>query len=387
MTQQTFTPLEMLGRLVSFETTSDRSNLELISFVAAYLDGWNVPYIRVPDAGGTKEALLATLGPMIDGGVVLSGHVDTVPVAGQVWTSDPFTLRVADGRAYGRGAVDMKGFCALALALVPDMLAAGLKRPVHILLSYDEETTCLGSTGVIERFGQDLPRPSCVIVGEPTSLEVADAHKSVVTFDTVVKGRAAHSAMPELGASAVRGAAELIAELFRIHDEMVDRGDPSGRFAPPYSVVHVGTMRGGNARNILAQEASFNWEFRGQPDLDEDEVPGRIAAFAEEKVLPRMRLGAPEASVTTVSETNVPGLAPDPGSLAETLALRLAGKNRTIALPFGTEAGHFQRAGIPTVVCGPGSITQAHQADEYISLDDLAEGEAFLRRLIDTLRN
>ncbi len=211
-------PLEMLARLVAFDTESDKPNAALIDAVTAYLDGWGVPYRRLPNAGGDKVALFATLGPMTDGGIVLSGHTDVVPVAGQDWTSDPFTLRVESGRVYGRGAVDMKGFCALALALVPDMLAAGLTRPIHLLLSYDEETTCLGSMDAITRFGTELPRPAACLVGEPTGLEVADAHKSIVTCLTTVHGREAHSSRPELGANAVSAACDLVAALNRIAD-------------------------------------------------------------------------------------------------------------------------------------------------------------------------
>lgn len=376
-----YTPLEMLARLVAFDTESSKSNLALIDFVEDYLRGWNVPFVRVPNADGDKAAIYATIGPADRGGVVLSGHTDVVPVTGQAWTGDPFTLRVLDGRAIGRGAVDMKGFDALALALMPDFLSAGLKTPIHILLSYDEETTCLGVADTIARFGQDLPKPRAVIVGEPTMLEVTDAHKSVVTFYTTVHGFEAHSAKPALGANAVMAAAELVCELNRIADEMIARGDPSGRFDPPYTTVHVGTINGGTARNILPKVCSFHWEFRGLPDLESNEIPDRLARFADDIALKRLNRFGPLGRIETELEVSVPGLAPEPGSEAERLALRLAGRNRTIAVPYATEAGRFQEAGIPTIVCGPGSIDQAHQPDEFISLDDLAAGEAFLRRL------
>jgi acetylornithine deacetylase len=256
------TPLEMLERLVSFDTESDKSNLALIDFVEGYLRSWGVPYLRAPNAAGDKAALLATLGPADRGGVVLSGHTDVVPVAGQAWTGDPFRLRVENGRAYGRGAVDMKAFDALALALVPGLLALDLTTPIHILLSYDEETTCRGSMDVIRRFGADVPMPVAVIVGEPTDLEVTDAHKSVVTFNTIVHGHEAHSSKPALGANAVMAAAELVSELNRIADDMMARGDPTGRFDPPYTTVHVGTIVGGSARNILPKSCQFHWESR-----------------------------------------------------------------------------------------------------------------------------
>lgn len=385
MTGPRLTPLDMLARLVSFDTETPKSNLPLIAFVEDYLRAWDVPFVRLPNATGDKAALFATIGPRDKGGVVLSGHTDVVPVAGQAWTSDPFTLRVADGRAYGRGAVDMKGFCATALALVPEFLAANLKTPIHIFLSYDEETTCLGVVDGIRRFGVDLPRPTAVFVGEPTSLEVTDAHKHISTFVTTAHGHEAHSSKPGLGASAVMYAAELVAELNRMAEDYVARGDASGRFDPPYTTIHVGTIHGGTARNILAKECTFAWEFRGLPDLDPQEIPTRFQRFVDEVVLPKMRRTAPEARVETVMDVTVPGLAPEPGSPAETLALRLAGKNRTIAVPYATEAGRFQGAGIPTVVCGPGSIDQAHQPDEYITLADLDAGAAFMRRLAATL--
>jgi acetylornithine deacetylase len=378
-----YTPLEMLARLVAFDTESAKSNLPLIDFVEDYLKGWDVPHIRVPNAEGDKAAIYATLGPMDRGGVVLSGHTDVVPVTGQSWTSDPFALRVANGRAYGRGAVDMKGFDALALALAPDLLAMDLKTPIHILLSYDEETTCLGVMDTIARFGLDLPPPRAVIVGEPTKLEVVDAHKSIATFFTTVHGHEAHSSKPALGANAVMAAAELVCELTRIADAMIARGDPSGRFQPPYTTVHVGTINGGTARNILPKSCVFHWEFRGLPDLEADEIPNRLQRFADEFALPRLNRHGPFGRIETELEVFVPGLAPAPGSEAEQLALRLAGRNATATVPFATEAGRFQGAGIATIVCGPGSIDQAHQPDEYITLEDLAAGEAFMRRLAE----
>lgn len=378
-----YTALDLLARLVSFNTESDRSNLGLIGFVEDYLSAWQVPFVRLPNAAGDKAAIVATIGPLDRPGIVLSGHTDVVPVAGQSWSSDPFTLRVADGRAYGRGAVDMKGFLAIGLSLVPHFLAANLRTPIHLFLSYDEETTCRGVDDGIARFGREMPMPLAVIVGEPSDLEIADAHKSVVTFNTTVTGFEAHSSKPFLGASAITMAALLIAELDRIDQDMVARGDASGRFDPPCTTIHVGQLKGGTARNIMAKTCAFEWEFRGLPDLDPAEIPARLARFGNEIVLPRFAKGLPGVGIETINNIAVNGLAPAPGSTAETLALRLAGKNRTITVPYGTEAGSFQRGGAPTVVCGPGSINQAHQPDEYITLQALAEGEAFMRRLCD----
>jgi acetylornithine deacetylase len=375
------TPIEMLAKLVSFDTESAKSNLPLLDFVEAYLRSWSVPVVRVPNAEGDKAALFSTVGPQDRGGVLLSGHTDVVPVTGQEWTSDPFRLRVEGGRIFGRGTVDMKGFDALALALVPEFQAANLKTPIHIMLSYDEETTCLGVVDAIRRFGADLPMPRAVIVGEPTELAVVDAHKSVVTFLTTVRGFEAHSAKPHLGASAVMTAAELVSELNRIADELMERGDPDQRFDPPYSTVHVGTIHGGTARNIMAKNCSFHWEFRGLPSLDPAEIPTRLERFADDVALKRLNRFGNFGRIENALEVSVPGLAPQPGSEAEALAMRLTGTNRSETVPFGTEAGHYQAAGIPTIVCGPGSIDQAHQPDEYITVEQIEAGAAFMRRL------
>jgi acetylornithine deacetylase len=377
--------LSLLQRLVGFDTQSFTSNLPLVAFVEEHLAAAGVASVRLPNAAGDKAALFATLGGAGEGGVLLSAHTDVVPVAGQSWTSDPFSLRVADGRAYGRGAVDMKGFVALVLAALPAIRAAKLARPLHLLLSYDEETTCLGPLDAIAAMGTRLPRPDIVIVGEPTGLEVADAHKSVYTYTTRVHGHEAHSAKPHLGAHAILGAAELILELDRLGAALKQAGDPTGRFDPPFATVHVGEIAGGTARNIVPKLCRFEWEVRGIPGMAEDAVAESLMRFAEETVLPKLRAHGWPASVETVNEVRVPRLEPEPGSAAETLALRLAGRNGTITVPYATEAGHFRGAGIPTVVCGPGSIDQAHQPDEYIALSELARGEGFMRDLIAAL--
>lgn len=384
------TPLALLERLVGFETESHDSNLSLIDFVSHYLTELGVEVSRHPNQAGDKAAILATIGPKVEGGVVLSGHTDCVPVAGQSWSADPFRLRIEHGRAIGRGAVDMKGFDALCLAAVPTMLTARLKHPIHICLSYDEETTCLGANDAIASFGQDLPKPAAAIVGEPTEMQAADAHKSVATFVTRVVGHEAHSAKPHLGANAIAAATELMAELNRMADEMEARGDPSGRFDPPFTTIHVGIVQGGNARNILARECRFDWEFRGLPDLDPNEIPDRFTAVSEKILAERLNRhvaagGFPPGRIETDWEVLVPGLRPEPGSAAERLVLSLTGAPATVSVPYGTEAGHFQAAGIPTIVCGPGSIDQAHQPDEYITLDALAQGETFIARLIERM--
>ncbi|HYA79711.1 MAG TPA: acetylornithine deacetylase [Methylocystis sp.] len=372
--------IDLTERLVAFDTESSKSNLALIAAVEDYLREHGATFWRIPNAAGDKASLFATFGPNVEGGVLLSGHTDVVPVAGQSWTADPFTLRRVGSRLVGRGAVDMKGFDAVCLAMVPEFMAAPLKRPIHLLLSYDEETTCSGPIDAIRRFGLDLPLPGAVIVGEPTSMQVADAHKSVTTHTTRVLGHEIHSAKLHQGLSAVHMACRLVTELERIGEDFRAAGDPSGRFDPPYSTVHVGSIAGGTARNIVARACEFHWEFRALPDSQATAAKEALELFAA-KLRETAFAPFPRASIETTTDTQVLGLFPQPGSRAETLALRLAKANRTIAVPYATEAGQFQAAGVPTVVCGPGRIDEAHQPDEFIEIAELSACVDFMRGL------
>jgi acetylornithine deacetylase len=304
-----------------------------------------------------------------------------VPVTGQAWSSDPFTLRREADKVFGRGTCDMKGFDAICLAMIPEFLAARLARPIHIMLSYDEETTCLGPLDTIARFGIDLPRPGAVLVGEPTMMQVADAHKAVATYRTTVHGHEAHSSKPYLGASAVEAACDLVTELYRFAEDLSAEGDPSGRFDPPCSTIHVGTIEGGTARNIMAKQCVFHWEFRSLPGVPQNLALKHLEDYAARIVTPKLTRFAKHARIETVTEVEVPGLKPETGSIAESLALRLAQSNRTITVPFATEGGQFQLAEVPTIVCGPGSIDQAHQPDEFIAIAQVEAGIAFMRRL------
>ncbi|WP_432431215.1 acetylornithine deacetylase [Methylocella silvestris] len=377
--------IAMLERLVGFDTESSKSNLALIAAVEAYLRECGADYVKIPNAIGDKAALFVTIGPKIDGGVVLSGHTDVVPVEGQSWSSDPFTLRREDGRLYGRGACDMKGFDSICLAMIPEFQKAALSRPIHILLSYDEETTCRGSLDTIRRFGADLPRPGAILVGEPTLMQVADAHKAIVTYRTIVHGHEAHSSKPYLGANAVETACDLVSELYRFNEELARGGDPSGRFDPPASTIEVGVIHGGTARNILAKQCAFDWEFRSLPGVPQNLALSHLQAYIERVALPKLTRNARDASIETFAEVEVPGLGPEPGSVAESLALNLARSNSTISVPYATEAGQFQAAGAPTVVCGPGSIDQAHQPDEFLEIAQVEAGIEFMRRLAKEL--
>jgi acetylornithine deacetylase len=374
----------LLARLIAFDSVSDSSNLPVIGFVEGYLRGHGLESRRAPNAAGDKTAILATIGPRVDGGVVLSGHTDVVPADGQPWSSPAFKLRQASSRLYGRGTCDMKGFDACVLAMAPAFRDAGLKRPIHILLSYDEETTCLGSRDIIAWFGKDEPLPAAAIVGEPTLMAVADAHKSVATFRTLVTGREAHSALPALGANAVASAADVVSEIGRLAREY-EGGPLDSRFAPPYSTLHVGMIQGGTARNILARECVFNWEFRGLPGVTTASAAAKVQAFVDEVATPRLTRFVSGPSIRTKLEVDVPPLAAEPGSAAEALALRLTRLNHTIAVSFATEAGHFQAAGLSTIVCGPGSIDQAHKPDEFVDEAQLKACLEFLERLAEDL--
>ncbi|MDO8420752.1 MAG: acetylornithine deacetylase [Parvibaculum sp.] len=383
-----YTSRELSEKLIAFDTTSRNSNLELIAFVEDYLEGHGISSTRVANEDNTKSNLFATIGPKdCAGGIVLSGHTDVVPVDGQDWTSDPFSVVERDGFLFGRGTSDMKSFIACALAAVPDFVAADAQIPVHIALSYDEEVGCLGVRPMIDTLIRALPRPQVVIVGEPSGMKVVNAHKGIRSYTTTVTGLEFHSSQTHQGVSAILYAAELISELTRLADEMRVRGDASGRFTPPYTTINVGLITGGTALNIIPRTCAFTWEYRSLPDADETEILTRLNRYAEDIVLPRMRAVYAGASVTTVVRAESPGLAARDGDAGETLVLKLARCNQAEAVSYNTEAGLFQLADIPTVICGPGSIDQAHKPDEFIALSQIAECDRFMARLAEHLRS
>ena len=375
---------ELLARLISFDTTTRFSNIPLIEFVEQYLDEYKIPHIRVDYENG-KTNLFATIGPDIVGGIVLSGHTDVVPVDGQVWTSDPFVMDERDGHLYGRGTADMKGFIACALSLVPTFKAMNLKRPIHLALSCDEEVGCKGVRPLVAHMRDHLKKPRAVIVGEPTSMKVVNAHKSAVTFSTEVRGRAGHSSLTHQGVNAIMVAADLIGEMNRIRSDLIAEGDPTGRFDPPYSTIHVGVIGGGTAKNIIPQDCSFQWETRLLPKIDPTLVPFRLEKFAK-SLEPAMKMVAPESGIATTKTNEVPGLAPEQNSEAEHLALHAAETNSTHAVSYCTEAGLFQAIGIPTVICGPGNIEQAHKPDEFVSIAQIEMCEKFILNLAKSCR-
>ena len=377
-----YTPVELLARLVAFDTTSYKNNLGLIAFVEDYLLQHGVVSRRIVSDDGQKSSLYATIGPQNEGGVALSGHTDVVPVDGQTWTSDPFTLRAENGKLYGRGSADMKSFLAASLAAVPDYKKRALKKPIHLAFSYDEEIGCIGVRPMIAELGKELPRPRMVIVGEPTSMQVVDAHKGPVRWQVDVKGRAAHSSMAHLGVNAVTYATRLIGELERMETELKQRVLDI-RFEPPYSTLQVTKIEGGTATNIVPAQCSFVFDIRALPGLDPDEIENRLQHFAEERCLLEMRAIAPEADIHIERVNAVPPFGAERTSEVVALALKLTGQNETYGVSYGTEAGLFQDAGAPAVVCGPGNIAQAHTADEWIAESEIKKCMDFLGRLGD----
>lgn len=375
-------PVDLLRQLVSFDTTSHKSNLAIVDFIEDYLLQHGVLATRITTPEGDKASVFATIGPHDIGGIALSAHTDVVPVDGQSWDSDPFTLRIDDGKWYGRGTSDMKGFIACALAAVPDFKRRQLATPVHLAFSYDEEIGCIGVRPMIAKFGALLPKPRLVIVGEPTSMRVVDAHKGPVRWQVEITGRAAHSSMAPLGVNAITYAARIIAELERLEAELKisTRND---RFDPPYASLQVTRIEGGTASNIIPLSCRFGFEVRATPGLDIDGVERRVKAFIDTECIPDMRRVAPEADITIVRANAVPPFGADRNSEIVILALKLAGQNDTAAVSYATEAGLFQDAGSPSIVCGPGDIAQAHTANEWIAASEIAACMAFMKRLAD----
>ena len=383
MPDQTYSTTAMIERLIAFDTTSRNSNLELIHFVRDYLAGHGIESDLIHDESGHKANLFATIGPVCDGGIVLSGHTDVVPVDGQSWDSSPFTARIEDDRIYGRGTSDMKSFIAIVLALVPEMKNRKFSIPLHLAFSYDEEVGCLGAHGLVPSISIPGARPKAAIVGEPTSMRVVNAHKGINSFVTKVTGFEAHSSATHQGVNAIVYAAELIGFLNQLAEEFKANPEPDSRFDPPYTSVQIGTIDGGTALNIIPRECTFVWEFRDIPGTDTQAIVDRFNDFAENTVLPKMKLVSDEADINTQVRAKVRGLVPENGSAAETLVMALARANQTYTAAYGTEAGIFQEAGVPTVVCGPGDIAQAHKPNEFIALSQINECTDFLRRLMD----
>lgn len=382
-----YTAKEMLEKLVAFPSVSSESNLPIIDFIENYLSEHGVRSVRVYDDSGFKSNLYAQIGPDVEGGVILSGHTDVVPVVGQAWDTDPFVLTEIDGKLFGRGSCDMKGFLATGLALVPDMLAADLKHPIQFAFSYDEEVGCLGAPFMIDEMLDKLPKAKAVIVGEPSMMQVVTGHKGSVGFKTHVHGFEIHSSLMHEGVSATMTAARLV-EWLRQQFEASKAGTPNAMdaiFEPPFTTLHVGILKGGTASNITAKDCYFTTDIRCPPSQNPMDW---FAKYMEYVKLVEAEIQAiiPEARIE-VTPPNVPnpGLKPEIDGEAELLARQITGDNGSHVVSYGTEAGQFQREGYSVVVCGPGDIAQAHQLNEFIAVRQLDAGVAFIRNIIEKL--
>ena len=377
--------IDILEKLISFPTVSKDSNLELIEFVEGYLSEHGITSTRIPNKKGTKANLYATIGPMVEGGIILSGHTDVVPVEGQPWDTDPFVLTEKGERFYGRGTCDMKAYAAIALAMVPEMNQ--LKKPIHLAFSYDEEIGCLGAPGMISELKETLPRPRAVVVGEPTDMKVVTAHKGIVALTTTITGHEAHSSQTHRGVSAVMTASRLIQWLEKRAEELRQSAPKDSGFEPHFTTIHVGVINGGTAINIISRQCEFCWDIRSIPEDDPQQIVQDFEEYCQKEVVPKMQEIAPETGIQTRCFADAPALSHQPESEAVLLARELTAETTTFKVPYAAEAGQFQEAGFPTVICGPGSIDQAHQPNEYIERSQLEKGETFLRKLVQSLSN
>jgi acetylornithine deacetylase len=376
---------QILERLVAFDTTSSLSNLALIAWVEDYLGGHGVASRRIASDDGKKANLLATVGPAAEGGVVLSGHTDVVPVTDQPWTSDPFTLVQRGERLFGRGTCDMKGFLALSLAAVPDLLAAGIKRPAHLAFSYDEEIGCFGAPRMIEVIARELPAPALAVVGEPTMMQAVQGHKSIDAWRITITGHEAHSAQTHLGVSANMEAIPLLAALADLARRL-EAAPPAGSpFHPPHATLTIGRITGGTAGNILARQCRILMDLRCPPGMDPQALMADIHALAG-RTDAALKARFPECGVAIEHLSHVPSFRPETGGVAEAFARRLTGDNGPArVVSYASEAGQFQNGGFSTILCGPGSIDQAHQPDEYVDVVQMQRGAAFMARLVEAL--
>jgi acetylornithine deacetylase len=373
---------EVLEALVSFDTVSRNSNLDLIAWVEGYLDRLGVKHQRVYDETGQKSNLWATLGPADMPGYILSGHTDVVPVDDQTWTDSPFKLTERDGKLYGRGSTDMKGYVACCLAAVPDMLNASLKRPLHLAFSYDEEVGCWGVRRMIPKIVEGVAKPIACFVGEPTQMDVVIGHKGKRSFKVIVHGRTCHSSLAPLGVNAVEYAARVVAKIRDISDRLAKNGARDQLYDIPFTTGHTGYLHGGTALNIVPDIATFEFEFRLIAQDKSSDLAKEVLDYAKGVLEPEMKAVAPEAGFDFQDRSEFAGLDTAPDAEVTQLAKQLSGRNSHSKVAYGTEAGLFAAAGIPSVVIGPGSIDQAHKADEWIAVSELAKCGQFIDRLI-----
>ena len=375
------TSREMLEQLVAFNTTSRESNLVLIEFVGRYLTGLGVDYELIHNAEGSKANLYARLGPPGHGGVMLSGHSDVVPVDGQNWSVPPFALTERDGKLYGRGTADMKGFIACILAAIPHFLAQPLAQPLHLAISYDEEVGCLGVRTLLDALSHRADKPAICLIGEPTELQPVLGHKGKLGVRCEVQGAACHSAYAPQGVNAIEYAAKLIHHLTLIGQRLAAPEHHDGRFDPPFTTVQTGLIQGGRALNIVPADCAFDFEVRTLPQDDAQEVARELESYAQRELLPTMHAVNRDAAIRFYPISSYPGLYTAAQSAAARLVAHLTGSEKFSTVAFGTEGGLFHQSGIPSVICGPGSMAQGHKPDEFITIEQLNACDALLRRL------
>jgi acetylornithine deacetylase len=371
----------LLRQLIAYPTISTDSNLAMIDFLAERLEAAGARVEVHPDATGAKANLFATLGPEGDGGILLSGHSDVVPVADQDWTTDPFEMVERDGRLYGRGSCDMKGFIAAAVAMAPVYAQRVRDRPVHFAFTHDEETGCLGAQALAQILRARGLRPGVAIIGEPTSMRVIEGHKGCFEYSTHFTGLEGHGSDPDRGVNAVEYAVRYVARLLELKERLKARAPKGSRFDPPWTTINTGALSGGVAHNVIPGKARVDWEMRPVQTADADFVKADLHAYCAHTLLPAMRALRPDADIVTETIGEVAGLVPAEPNEARAILLELTGANGADTVAFGTEAGLFQALGTATVVCGPGAIEQAHKPDEYISLNQLDQCLTMLQNL------
>lgn len=376
---------QILSDLIAFPSVSSDGNMELIAYAARLLEdcGAKVDHIIAPC--GTKANLFATLGPEVDGGILLSGHSDVVPVSDQQWTSDPFEMIEKDGKLFGRGTCDMKGFIAATLAMAPLFAAKVTDRPVHFAFTYDEEIGCFGAQHLAEVLEERGLTPGVAIIGEPTEMRIIEGHKGCCEYTTHFHGLAGHGSLPDRGVNAVEYAARYVSKILELKDRLRTMAPADSPFEPPWTTINVGALNGGVANNVIPSNARIDWEMRPVQDGDADFVKGELARYCDEELIPLMRSVDPDAGIRLETIAEVAGLIPTEENEAKRIVSELTGANGADLVAFGTEAGIFQALGTDVVVCGPGSIEQAHKADEYLSLDQLQQCLTMLERLGDRL--
>ena len=376
--------IAILERLVGFQTISGRPTHAIVGYVKDYLERLGVEVTLSYDADGERANVFATVGPQVDGGVVLSGHTDVVPVDGQDWSSDPFTLTRRGDRLFGRGAVDMKGFLACVLGAVPMFQAAGLSKPVHIAFSYDEETGGFGMPPLLDSMATKPYRPAVVIVGEPTDMNIITGHKGGLEMRTEITGFEVHSCDPTRGVSAIAAAGKLLTRIEELAARQAANPVPGSPFTPPYGTFNVGIIEGGAARNATAGWCNMDWEYRPMPGEDGTAIIAEVEAYAD-TLRDQMRTIHPKADIRVITEINVPPLDDALAGPAAAFVSEITGQNSRDVVSFGTDAGYFTDRGYSTVVFGPGSITRAHAPDEYIELGELRQGLDFLSAMATKL--